>query len=53
MAVPKRVQERISQSLKTYQGILLQQKARDVSEADTVTIVKDILTDVFGYDTYA
>ena len=53
MAIPKKVQERISQSLKTYQGILLQQKARDVSEADTVTIVKDILTDVFGYDKYA
>lgn len=27
-------------------------KARDVGEADTVTIIKDILTDVFGYDKY-
>ena len=28
-------------------------KARDVSEADTVTIVKDILNDVFGFDKYS
>lgn len=53
MAVPKRVIERVSSSLKVYQGILEQQKARDVSEADTVTIVKDLLSDVFGYDKYA
>lgn len=53
MAIPKRVNERISSTLKTYQGILEQQRARDVSEADTVTIVKDVLSDVFGYDKYA
>jgi hypothetical protein len=28
-------------------------KDRDVSEADTVTIVKDLLAEVFGYDKYA
>lgn len=53
MAVPKRVVERISTSLRNFQGILQQQKARDVSEADTVTIVKDLLNEVFGYDKYA
>lgn len=53
MAVPKRVVERISSSLRTFQGVLQQQRARDVSEADTVTIVKDLLSEVFGYDNYA
>ena len=52
MAVPKRVAERIASSLKTFQNIFQQQKARDVSEADTVTIVKDLLGEVFGYDKY-
>ncbi len=53
MAVPKRVADRIERTLKTFQSVLEQQKARDVSEADTVTIVKDLLSDVFGYDKYA
>jgi hypothetical protein len=53
MAVPKRVVDRFAATLKTYQSVLTQQKARDVSEADTVTVVKDILGEVFGYDKYA
>lgn len=53
MAVPKRVEDRMSSCLKTYQDILEQQKSRDISEADTVTVVKDLLSDVFGYDKYA
>lgn len=53
MAVPKRVTERIASSLKAFQNILEQQKARDVSEADTVTVVKDLLSEAFGYDKYA
>ncbi len=28
-------------------------KERDVSEADTVTVIKDMLSDIFGYDKYA
>jgi hypothetical protein len=53
MAIPKRVLERIGASLKQFQGVLQQQKARDVSEADTVTIVKDVLSSIFGYDKYS
>jgi predicted type IV restriction endonuclease len=53
MAVPKRVADRIERTLKQFQGILEQQRARDVSEADTVTIVKDVLSEVFGFDKYA
>lgn len=52
MKVPKKVIERFSRTLKQFQPIALAQKNRDVSEADTVTLVKDILSDMFGYDKY-
>ena len=53
MAIPKRTADRIAAKLKLFQGILQQQRARDVSEADTVTVIKDILSEVFGFDKYA
>lgn len=53
MAVPKKVAERLVVGLKRYQPILAAARTRDVGEADTVTIIKDMLGDVFGYDKYA
>lgn len=53
MAIPSRVRERIITGLKRLQPIVAQQRARDVSEADTVTVVKDLLSEVLGYDKYA
>lgn len=50
---PKKVAERLVAGIKRYQPILAAAKARDVGEADTVTIVKDMLADVFGYDKYS
>lgn len=52
MATPKKVAERLVAGLKRYQPILTAARARDVGEADTVTIIKDMLADVFGYDKY-
>lgn len=52
MAIPKRVAERLVAGLKRLVPIIHQQKQRDISEADTVTLVKDILSDVFGFDKY-
>ncbi|HEU4774757.1 restriction endonuclease EcoRI subunit R [Lysobacter concretionis Ko07 = DSM 16239] len=52
-AVPKKVGARLIAGLKRYQPILAAAKARDVGEADTVTIIKDMLADVFGYDKYS
>jgi hypothetical protein len=52
-AVPKKVAARLTAGIQRYQPILAAAKARDVGEADTVTIVKDMLADVFGYDKYA
>lgn len=51
--IPKKVAERLVAGIKRYQPILAAAKARDVGEADTVTIIKDMLADVFGYDKYA
>ena len=51
-AVPGKVSTRISAGLKRFQTILEGARARDVNEADTVTIVKDMLAEVFGYDKY-
>lgn len=51
-SVPTRVSGRITSGLKKFQPILASAKARDVGEADTVTIIKDLLHEVFGYDKY-
>lgn len=50
--IPKKVAERLIAGIKRYQPILAAAKARDVGEADTVTIIKDMLCDIFGYDKY-
>jgi predicted type IV restriction endonuclease len=51
--IPKRVADRLVAGIKRYQPILASAKSRDIGEADTVTIVKDLLADVFGYDKYS
>lgn len=50
--IPAKVSERLAVGLKRFQVILDGARARDVGEADTVTIVKDLLAEVFGYDKY-
>lgn len=52
-AVSTRIRDRFVSSLKRLTPIIQQQKIRDVSEADTVTLVKDLLSELFGYDKYA
>ncbi|MDE1986583.1 MAG: type I restriction enzyme HsdR N-terminal domain-containing protein [Alphaproteobacteria bacterium] len=50
MSVSQKVETRISTELKRYRSILANAKQRDVSESDTVIIVADMLSDIFGYD---
>ncbi|HML76113.1 MAG TPA: type I restriction enzyme HsdR N-terminal domain-containing protein [Anaerohalosphaeraceae bacterium] len=50
--IPNKVKSRLIAHVKKYQNILASAKARDVNESDTVTIVKDILCDAFGFDKY-
>lgn len=51
--LPKKFTDRVRARLKHFQSITVTQRSRDVSEADTVTLVKDVLAEVFGYDKYA
>lgn len=50
--IPAKVETRIKDALKRYKPVIEQAKARDIGEADTSTLVKDILADLFGYDKY-
>lgn len=52
-SIPKRIEERIVGGIKKYQPVLAAAKSRDVGETDTVTIIKDMLADIFGYDKYS
>ena len=52
MKIAKKFTDRVGARLKAFQTIALQQRERDVSEADTVTLVKDLLSELFGYDKY-
>lgn len=51
--IPSRVSDRLASGLKRFQPILDGARGRDVGEADTVTIVKDMLAEILGYDKYA
>lgn len=51
--IPKKVRDRLVAGIKRFQPILESAKARDVNESDTVLILTDILSDVFGYDKYS
>lgn len=53
MAIASKVATRISSQLKRFQPILESARARDANESDTVTIVMDLLHEIFGYDKYA
>jgi hypothetical protein len=50
-SLPKKALERFRNVVK-FQKILLSAKDRDLNESNTVSIITDILSDVFGYDKY-
>lgn len=52
LKISKKTRDRIGSELKKYQKIVGTLRERDISEADTVTVIKDILSDLFGYDKY-
>lgn len=51
--IPKRVIDRFIKEVGRFQKILKSAKDRDVNESDTVTIIVDMLSTIFGYDKYA
>lgn len=50
--IPTKVKDRLTAGTKRFQPILASAKSRDVNEADTVTIVTDMLADIFGFDKF-
>lgn len=50
--IPKKVVERYMKSVPRFQNILKTARDRDLNEADTVSIVQDILAEVFGFEKY-
>jgi len=50
--VPKRVSERLVRVGSRFQQIIKNAKDRDVNESDTVSIIKDMFSEVFGYNKY-
>lgn len=51
--IPTKIKDRLTAGIKRFLPVLLSAKARDVNEADTVTIVTDMLADIFGFDKYS
>jgi predicted type IV restriction endonuclease len=51
--IPTKVKDRLIAGIKRFNSILTSAKTRDVNESDTVTIVTDMLAEVFGFDKYS
>ncbi len=51
--VPAVVSKRLITAVPKFKKILAQAKERDVNESDTVTIVTDMLEEIFGFDKYS
>jgi len=52
ITIPKKVMERFAREVGKFQRILQNAKDRDINETDTVTIVTDMLSGIFGFDKY-
>lgn len=50
--IPKRVTDRLTKAATKFKPVLQVAKDRDVNEADTVSVIMDMLAEIFGYDKY-
>ena len=44
--IPKKVIDRLTNTIKPFQTVAMSHKMKDVSEADTVTLIKDVLAEI-------
>jgi len=51
--VSKKVADRLIAGIKRFQPILQSAQTRDVNESDTVIIITDMLSEIYGYDKYS
>jgi predicted type IV restriction endonuclease len=52
MAIKKKIAQRILKTVPKFQKIIKDAKKRDINESDTVSLVTDMLTEIFGFDKY-
>ena len=52
-AISAKVKTRLQTSIKRFQSVIATAKKRDVNESDTVVIITDMLSEIFGYDKYS
>lgn len=50
--IPAKVKTRLCESVKRFKPIVAKARDKDVNESDTVAIILDILSELFGYDKY-
>lgn len=50
--IPKSVTDRLAKETRRFQRILKAAKDRDINESDTVVIITDMLSNLFGFDKY-
>src|ERR1035437_9826195 len=50
--IPQKVADRLVAGIKKFQPILTAAQSREANEADTVKIITDMLSEIFGYDKY-
>lgn len=50
--IPAKVSARLTDGVKRFKPIIAKGRDKDINESDTVTIISDILSEVFGYDKY-
>lgn len=52
-SIPTRVRDRLMAGIKRFHPVLASAKSRDVNESDTVTIITDLLAEIFGFEKYS
>ena len=51
--ISAKVKNRLAEGVKRFKPIVTRARDKDVNESDTVAIIMDILSEVFGYDKYS
>jgi len=51
--ISSKVRDRLTAGIKRFLPVLSSAKSRDVNESDTVTIITDMLAEIFGFDKYS
>ena len=52
ITIPQKTKNRIIEGVKKYKPILKKARDKDINESDTVTIINNILSDIFGYEQF-